>query len=239
MLYGMSRNKALSDPNCEVIAGVAVSRMPVNSEGQPICGALKKDEKPCQQSAGAGTDHPGFGTCKWHTGAVPSSKVGAARQEIIQYVDRVKALGRYEMGPPPDEVMLQEVARAKASVEWLDERLKDMTSDGDGPLEGEQAIVVATSVGFNKLMYQWTEQRRLLQQITSMVVRAGIAKRQVEIHEMQAAAVLTAVLAVIGSPELALQPQQVDFAKRMIASNLRDLATGPDQRAAMMEIAGV
>jgi len=25
----------------------------------------------------------------------------------------------------------------------------------------------------------------------------------------------------------------------MIASNLRDLATGPDQRAAMMEIAGV
>lgn len=234
----MSRHANASDPNTEIVAGAVVSRMPVNSEGQPICGALKKDGNPCLQTAGSGTDHLGFGTCKWHAGAMRPGKVGAARQEIIAYVDKVKAMGQYEASAPPDEVMMQEVARSTASVEWLDERLKDMTCDADGnPLEGEAAIDVATSSRFNKLMYQWTEQRRLLQTISSMVVRAGIAKRQVEIHEMQAAAVLTAVLAVVSSPELGLRPQQVDFAKRMIANNLRDLATGPDQRAAMMEIA--
>jgi hypothetical protein len=214
--------------------------MPVNAEGNPICGALKKDGKPCQQAAGAGTDHAGFGTCKWHAGSMPSSKVGAARQEIVQYVDRMKALGSYGPNVPPDEVMMQEVSRSKASVEWLDERIKDLTSDANGvPLEGDEAAAIACSTAFNKLMYQWTEQRRLLQQITSMVVRAGIAKRAIDIQEMQAAAVLTAVLAVIGSPELALRPEQVDFARRMIASNLRDLATGPEQRAAMMEAVSV
>lgn len=231
----MSRNRNANDPDVEVLAGTVVARVPVNAEGKPICGALKKaDRVPCQHSAGYGTDHVGFGACKFHGGSVSSGRVGAARQEILEYVGKMKALGEIEAGVSPDEAMIEEIARAQSSVEWFDKQIKFMTSDENGvPLDGEAAQAVATSNAFNKIMYQWTEQRRLLTTVTSMAVRAGLMQRSIEIQEMQAAAVLTAVLAVVGSPELGLQPQQVDYAKRMIASQLRDLATGPEQRAAM------
>lgn len=208
------------------IAGTVTYRVPLNSEGKPICGAQTRSGKPCQQAAGYGTDHVGFGTCKHHAGSMPSGKVGAARQEAIAYVDELKALGKIGPEVSPDDALMQEVARSQYAVEYMDDVVKEMT-EGENPED-------PASPRFTKIMWQWNEQRRLLANVSRLVVQAGIARRSVEIQEMQATAVLAAVLATIESPELSLDPEKVDLAKRMVAGKLREL-TSPEQR---LELAG-
>lgn len=220
----MTRNAKPGDPDTDVVAGVATTRVRLNSENKPICGAPKRGGGECQMGAGYGTDHPGFGTCKFHGGTMPSNSVGAARQEALDYVDKMKQLGIVGPEVSPDEALMQEVARAQAAVEFFDGEVKRLTEDED---------VDTSSARFTKIVWHWNEQRRILTTVSSLVVKAGLAKRHVEIQEMQAAAVLTAVLGVISSPELSLEPEQIDFAKRRIAMDLRNLAMGQEQREVM------
>lgn len=208
------------------IAGTKTYRVPLNSAGNPICGAMNRSGKPCQQAAGYGTDHPGFGQCKHHTGSMPSGLTHAARQEALEYVEELRLLGKIGPEISPDDALMQEVARSQSAVEYFDVVVKEMTADEN---------VDPSSARFTKIMWQWNEQRRLLANVARLVVQAGIAKRSVEIQEMQATAVLAAVLATIQSPELSLDPEKVDLAKRMVAEKLRDL-TSPEQR---LELAGV
>lgn len=44
------------------------------------CGATTRDGGTCKLKAGQGTDHPGYGTCKFHGGNTRSHKVAAARE---------------------------------------------------------------------------------------------------------------------------------------------------------------
>lgn len=65
-----------------------------------ICGATKRqgDKSPCRRPAGAGTDHPGFGSCKLHAGSTPGGVKHAEReralweQKLIEQIDPSLAL---------------------------------------------------------------------------------------------------------------------------------------------------
>lgn len=173
--------------------------------------------------AGYGTDHPGVGRCKWHLGSTASMTKDAARREAEQYAKSL--LGSDSGSVDPDEVLLKEVSRAQNAVRHYDREIAKMIDEG----------VDVSDNRFNRAIYNWNEQRRLLIYVSNLVVRAGIAKRSIEIQEMQAAAVLAAVLSVLSSPELALDPEKIDFARRQVATNLRDLAMGAEQRAEMAQ----
>lgn len=218
-----------SRPDDEDVAGLPTHRVPLNAKGQPICGAAnKRDGSPCQMSAGHGTDHPGFGTCKFHGGALPEHQSTAARQEVLAIVDEKKALGLVEPDADPDEVMMQEVGRAKAAVEYFDGVVKEMTDDPEVDPAGAR---------FQKVVWHWNEQRRLLTNVSNIVVKAGIAKRHVEIQEIQAAAILTAIIDVVQSPEVGMEPEQTSLVKRMLAGKLRELTTVPEERMAVIDVA--
>ena len=209
------------EPDDVVVGGKATHRVLLSQEGKPICGATKKSGNQCMQPAGAGTAHLGFGTSKFHTGAMPAQKNLAARQEVLAIVEEKKALGLIAQDADPDEVMMQEVARSQAAVEYFDGIVKEMTEDEDCDPAGAR---------FQKVVWHWNEQRRLLANVSRLVVQAGIAKRTVEIQEMQATAVLAAIIAVVTSAELSLEPQKQDMAKRMIAQRLRELTTAEEER---------
>jgi len=155
---------------------------------------------------------------------MPANDIAAARQEVIEYVEKMKQLGTIAEDITPDEAIMQEVARCQAAVEYFDEQVKQITTDPDAD---------PASARSTKIIWHWNDQRRMLAQVSSLVIRAGIARRQVEIAEMQASAVLAAVLATLSAPEVGLGPEQIERAKRMIAAQLRDLATAPEQRAEM------
>lgn len=44
-----------------------------------LCGAIKKNGKPCERPAGEGTDHKGTGTCRLHGGSTPNAILAAAK----------------------------------------------------------------------------------------------------------------------------------------------------------------
>ena len=55
-----------------------------------ICGHKKKEARgggKCQHKAGAGTDHPGYGRCKWHGGTSAANKTHAMRLEAKERLD--------------------------------------------------------------------------------------------------------------------------------------------------------
>lgn len=54
------------------------------------CGARRKG-KVCTQPAGFGTDHLGFGYCKFHGGCTPTQRIGAAKQEATAHAMRFGA----------------------------------------------------------------------------------------------------------------------------------------------------
>lgn len=46
-----------------------------------VCGATKRNGDPCLRGAGWGTEHPGYGTCKFHGGATKAAGKKAASLE--------------------------------------------------------------------------------------------------------------------------------------------------------------
>lgn len=48
-----------------------------------VCGRSKRNGDPCLQEAGAGTDHPGHGACRWHGGTSPSGEAEARGIELV------------------------------------------------------------------------------------------------------------------------------------------------------------
>lgn len=100
----------------------------------PRCGARRKQTGPsgeqltCNQPAGWGTDHPGFGQCKRHGGSTPNGVTAAARQRVASLTEGVRrqiSPGFYGLGGPevqvnPVEVLAEELARCKAVVAWIE-----------------------------------------------------------------------------------------------------------------------
>jgi hypothetical protein len=49
----------------------------------PLCGARKKNGQTCRAFAGQGTNHLGFGTCRYHGGSTPN-QVKRAEREMVE-----------------------------------------------------------------------------------------------------------------------------------------------------------
>lgn len=112
----------------------------------------------------------------------------------------------------PEEALMMDVTRAALAVAQWDREVDKL----DDPASPRAQTIVN----------QWNEQRRLLHQASKIVIQSGIAKRHVEVAEMQAVVLMQALLQVIGSPEMALTPQQQASARAMLAAKLRQLSGG-------------
>lgn len=69
----------------------------LHDESRRLCGAktraAKREGRPCQQPAGWGTDHAGYGRCKLHGGRSPSGRNSARRQMASKADPRVLVIG--------------------------------------------------------------------------------------------------------------------------------------------------
>lgn len=123
----------------------------------------------------------------------------------------MKRLGVVNDNIGPEEALLQEVSRAAAAVAYFDDAVAKIPQDETW--FGPNQVIIA----------QWNEQRTLLRQTAKAIVAAGIAKRQVEIAEIQAKMLVKVLLAVVGAPEMALDAQQQSIARKLMAVQLRGL----------------
>lgn len=183
----------------------------------------------CQQPAGFGTDHSGYGHCKWHTGNTPSGIDFAERQMIEHRIQADTYGARRDVGP--HEALLEEVQRTAGHVDWLRQKIAHME---------ENSLVQDTVKDGRKLdawvaMYQ--EERKILISVCNTAIRCGVAERQVKLAEEQGKLIAMMLMKFIQSDVLGLTPEQRANAMPLARNLLLELpsATLESQRGRIID----
>lgn len=202
----------------------------------PLCSGRKRDGSgdTCEQRAGYGTQHEGFGNCKFHGGNTPAGKKFAARQAGREFIRNVKFGGDRTLPDISDttaeEALLEEVRRSVAMVRWLEMKIGEW-SDDDGPEErnglpnlvDETAKGVPATTNEQAWLLLYREERAHMAKTAKMAIDSGIAVRMVRIAESQGQMLADAVRAVLAA--LNLSPTQAALVPQVVPNILRSVAT--------------
>lgn len=186
-------------------------------DGAAICGAHKGRGRICMAKAGAGTDHPGTGRCKYHTGATRAGKLSAAREQM-----NGMAVARQVS---PAQAIQAALGMAAGHVAHTSQKVSELTD------EELHATFINRETGIPQVVENvWlTLQREALKDMAKFAKLAhdmGIAERGMTLKEMQtqmAAQLLQGVLGELGLTEA--QRKKVAPAIREVS---RRLGTGEE-----------
>lgn len=200
-----------------------------NAQGLPFdpalhCGAPgKRGGGPCRQLKGTRTDHPGYGHCWLHFGRSENGEKFARREKIQRQLER--------LGVPvtthPEQALLEVVYEAAGNVAFLREQCAALGVAVTGPIYGiAQRESITLTIGEDvlpivKLYGEWCDR---LAKYAKAAVDAGIAKRQVELAEQTADAIVAVINAVFD--ELGLDENQREAGRLVAGTKLRLLAGG-------------
>lgn len=151
--------------------------------------------------AGYGTDHKGFGRCKFHGGSTPNHRTQARSQEIAQ---RLAASGT-PMVVDPGAALLSEVHRTAGHIAWL-----------RGEIERQPNISTVESRTFLK---HYRQEREHLVRVSKAAIDSGAAEREVRLAEDKGRAIAGMILTVLRG--LSLSSDQLSQARRVAALELR------------------
>lgn len=118
--------------------------------------------KPCRRTAGWGTDHVGYGTCKLHLGSSKKHGIAAARMEALQFARG--ALGQ-ELDVDPLEGVLIAVRLSYGVVDFWRHELQK------------------TNVPVDSLQESYSRALMEYARICDIAIKAGVAERQIRIME--------------------------------------------------------
>ncbi len=160
------------------------------------CNCKKRDgsDGRCQQRAGYGTDHPGFGACVYHGGDSPSLRRHAAKVEARMLAQ--------ELDMEPDVALAWMVRAAAGVVAFLQERISQEDTE-------PEALMWVGLYG---------EERDRLAKAAKLMLDAGVAERQVKLAEEQGAIVAQLLRSVLA--DLQLTPQQKLEAPKIVRKHL-------------------
>lgn len=183
------------------------------------CGTKRSDGQRCKLVAGFGTDHLGWGKCKWHGGNSPALKTAAAREEAAELVRKLTILSPTTIAP--EDALLQEVHRSASVVAFLDQEVGGIAHEG-------MDLITLTENGWRTRAFidVWTEQRAHLAKVAKMALDAGVAERQVRLAEEQGAIVANILRSIFGDPELGLSAEQKRAAPAIARRHLLSIGTG-------------
>lgn len=145
----------------------------------PLCGARLKQEREdgretCTQTAGWGTEHVGFGTCKLHGGNTPSHIAAAERERVEAQLAAAQKTYGLPLDVEPGEALLGLVRTAAGICAWLGMQVARLERDGLTP-DGRR----------HPLVDLYLDERRHLAQVSKDTLAAGVAERRVRLEEAQ------------------------------------------------------
>lgn len=185
---GRERGLSKSAKNAKRRAEQRVQR---KLETESLCGAQKRNGKPCLREAGWGTDHPGQGRCKHHAGSTLSGKMSATRTEAEKLATPVPTT--------PSEALQHAMDLTYGQLIYASQRVAQ--------LEEEQVFVNSIS---GKIPHHWIRfQRQLTKELADyakVAANVGIAERRTALQEAEADMVGRYLEAVLG--ELGLSEEQ-------------------------------
>lgn len=190
-------------------------------------GTSKQTGQPCGHQAGWGTDHLGFGLCKFHGGNSPGGKKQAAGQ-------RAEALTRTYGDPvdvSPDQALLDEVRYAAGHVAWLRAQVQLLEAGELVWGVTEEADKQATEFGGtdttrraapNVWLDLYHRERRYLLDVSKAAISAGIEERLVRVAEANGAEIVSIINQVI--VKLELSEDKLELAATVVPEVLRAMA---------------
>jgi hypothetical protein len=181
----------------------------------PLCGSAKRGRPDtCKNPAGKGTDHVGFGHCRYHGGNSPGG-VAMARREAAYATARTMHLDVDDDDETtPEERILGRVREQSRIVAWLREEVQRLTPDAlirsaryarrvEATAGAFPGTTTTTETGTQEhvLSQMYARERRIYDDLLAKVISLGIAKRHVELAKEQgelAGRLLVAVLTEMG-----------------------------------------
>lgn len=201
----------------------------------------KGDHTTCQNKAGEGTSHPGYGNCKFHGGSTEAGNKKAVRQygrDLIQQgKDRFGGDGSL-LTITAEEALIEEVRRSVAMVRFLEEQIGtwqyaslSADPDADPPYLGglptlmdETARGASTFTDEREWLMLYREERKHMAQVSSLAIGAGLAERMVRIAEKQGEVLATVVRQILDA--LALSPEQRALVPHLVPQVIRQVTAG-------------
>jgi hypothetical protein len=193
-----------------------MAHTPEQRSAQPLCGARKKNGEHCRAFAGQGTDHPGYGSCKFHGGATRNHRKAALRAKAERDAVQFGFGSVCEMEPV--EALLWMVQLSAGQVHWLRQQIEAI---GPQP-KSTEAIV---------LHRLWSEERDRLARISKAALDAGVAERAVVLAERIGAAMGAILQRVLYDPELALTKGQQQVLPALLQRHLEGVERRPGEIA--------
>lgn len=182
-----------------------------------MCPAKKKNGPgTCGHQAGWGTDHPGFGPCRYHGGNTTAHKIKAARDKaemelrVAEQGARIQ-LGREGLVPISNPIkelqgLAAEVVNLKRILGDQVERLQDWDySDRDGKRE-VQAVLLAYERALDRS-----------DRILTNMARLNLDEKALALDEQNANLLFQILTAVFGSRDVGLTKAQKDAAWEVVA----------------------
>jgi hypothetical protein len=172
------------------------------------CPVQQPNEAMCMNPAGHGTGHRGYGTCRWHHGAWGNVEaIWRQAMDIAQKSDIT-----------PLEALLDLVRIAHGRVAWVDAQLSECQRELASLPRGDEGRPELAGM-LTALMKESRLERRLAAQTSASAVQGGAMAVLVRRVEIEADAVVEAVVA--GIDVLGLPPDQrllaLEAAQRTLA----------------------
>jgi hypothetical protein len=164
----------------------------------PVCGAArtKHGGAPCQEHAGWGTDHVGYGPCRWHGGQLPGVRQAAAAAEARAHV--ASLVGPIDL--EPHDALQLAIALTAAEVNYFSERIRELGADqvagqatvrterrgsGDGDEGGDVVEVRQLAPALHIWVKARSSSLDRLARFAKMAMDADVDERRVRVQEVQ------------------------------------------------------
>jgi hypothetical protein len=186
-----------------------MGRTKAQHHGLPLCGAKKKNGKPCRALAGMGTKHPGIGTCKHHFGNAPNHVKHAVKEAVKKHQ---RSFGEPKKVMPGDALM-EMLWTAYGQVHWL-----------AGEIDKQKDL---TSFEARVLVQAHAEERDRVAKIATTALAAGVAERRVRLAELYGELIATLISGVLD--DMKLSPAQKRHVPSVVRGHLLALDGGREE----------
>jgi hypothetical protein len=178
-----------------------------------LCGARTRNGTPCALRAGWGTDHFGFGNCRFHFGATPNGRTHAIREQASVEAARLGVAVETD----PHEALAAVVNILVGTANYLQEKVAQI--DQDKGLDGDSLHPTV------RALHSVLEQ---LQRAAKAAADAGVARRAIELDEAVVTRLAEAMR--LAMADVDLTPAQEDQLRESLSRRLVAL-DGLDWRA--------
>jgi hypothetical protein len=192
-----------------------------------FCGAKRRQGPPdatCRRPAGWGTDHVGWGSCKFHGGCTPSH----TRAIALKQAGQIQGL----FGVPRDDIdeisgLIEELQRSAGLIDsyeamcaqlGADEVVFGVLTSEETRVEGEgddltpREVKTKRGASINTWVRLLNAERDRFTKLCEAMVKLDLERRRVDLGQGHVAALVQVLL----SPELALNEEQRRAAARML-----------------------